>query len=174
MTINTTSSGRQAVPRRAGFLRVRRRQERRGRSSTTRCADTYLHRAYGLGQPHRAWSQADSDLTGIAGPVGTAQARHPGRKRGAQAELRRGGQQHRVHHACDLTVNLGIVNLLPLPALDGGTACVPHHRRRSSAGRFRQSTNAGCTPRRLCAAYLPGASPSTFQRHHARGCNQAG
>lgn len=38
----------------------------------------------------------------LAGPVGTAQAVTQAASAGAQAELRCGGQQHRVHHACDL------------------------------------------------------------------------
>lgn len=89
MTINTTSADGQAVPRRAGFLRVGRRKNAVDAHQKRACGYV-LHRAYDLQQPHRhgdrpIWIQRARG----SGRYGAGS--HAGRKRGAQAELRRGG-----------------------------------------------------------------------------------
>ena len=77
----------------------------------------------------------------LAGPVGTAQAVTQAASAGLKQSFG-AAVNNIVYIMLVISVNLGIVNLLPLPALDG---LCSSSSKRSSAGRFRQSTNDGCT-----------------------------
>lgn len=81
MTINTTSADGQAVPRRAGFLRVGRRKNAVDAHQKRACGYV-LHRAYDLQQPHRHGDR----------PIWIQRARGSGRYgAGSHAGRKRGG-----------------------------------------------------------------------------------
>lgn len=82
-------------------------------------------------------------FSGLAGPVGTAQAVTQAASAGLKQSFS-AAVNNIVYIMLVISVNLGIVNLLPLPASTADGSCSSSSKR-SSAGRFRQSTNAGCT-----------------------------
>ena len=78
-----------------------------------------FHRPHGLDQPGGGLLTGKYGLNDMAGPIGAAQAIASLRPKGLSVNVKTAINNILLMMTI-ITVNLGIVNLLPLSALDGG------------------------------------------------------